>query len=1139
MAIQIGIVKALIGTVTATSADGSTRDLQVGDSVYADELVSTGSGGAVELEFADGSVMDLGRDSQALLDNSVFNPEALAETAATAVSDADAIQAAILAGADPTQVTEATAAGAGTQADGNEGHQPVVIDYLAPQVTPTSGFDTTGISVAFPEIIEELQAPGQEPVVSVSVRPEPPTETGGNDGVIVSGNAASLIEGTGDISSTTRVVNFVLQLNDAFSQDVKVSYVIKPGTATANVDYFDGPLQGTVTIPAGQTNILIPIYIAQDNIFEPNETFSIVLTGATNATINPSASTVIVTIIDDDVPVFTLTGDAEVNEGAAASYAITLTGASLQAGQSVTFTIGTGLQVDTATEGVDYDSKDGTLTVSAPAGGWAIGAQVATFTVQTTDDTDYEVNETYSVQLANSTIGLASGTVVTTIIDNDQPTVSVAVNPVNVAEDGATNLVYTFTLSNTSAFDTVVNYTLSGTATNGTDYTGSTVTGSVTILAGQLSNTITIDPTPDTVFEGNETVIATIDSASSNSVALTSTGGPAIGTITNDDVLLVATPDNDVTVYESALDLKQDGSDLAPGTVTGTNSTSTGETDSINTLVGSVSGGAGGYVYSLVGSSIGSYGVIQLNSNGTYTYTLTTPVTTSPSANNGANVEVKESFTYLVTDAAGQTATSTITVNIVDDVPIANVTNGISLNSTATTLFGNLAVFGADAIGSNISWTGTPPSGLTSNGVTVTYSIVGNTVTASAGSTTVFTLIGNADGSYKYTQSALIDLSVLTSDLQASGQAGGPQLAYYMFTNGTFSSVENANDWSVKITGSDKINPSTQGMGVGNNIFSTGESMRFEFDNEGLSSVGTGVPNLAYIAKIGVADMAGSESLTYTAYFTNGNSGPVTVTASSLVNGFFSIVSPAGQYLDYVVLTPGSNTDVRITSVTTFNIDDTQTKSLNFGFTATDGDGDAVSGSLSIVAQNSHTLTGTSGNDALGGGTGSDTLIGGGGNDILSGGDGSDILFGGGGSDVYIGGAGQDTLYLGIDMGGSKSTVDGQTDTVIFKLSDLSSGPDTIYGFDTSAPALYGTGPGGDVLNISDLLAGSGVTDLNNAVTNGYVSFTQEIGGTGTTINVDVSGGGDSYQAVAILADVAFSTPNLQTLLLDNIQVTP
>ena len=61
---------------------------------------------------------------------------------------------------------------------------------------------------------------------------------------------------------------------------------------------------------------------------------------------------------------------------------------------------------------------------------------------------------------------------------------SVAVAPASVAEDGTTNLVYTFTLSNPSAFATTVNYTLSGTAANGTDYTGSAVTGSVTIPAG-------------------------------------------------------------------------------------------------------------------------------------------------------------------------------------------------------------------------------------------------------------------------------------------------------------------------------------------------------------------------------------------------------------------------------------------------------------------------------------------------------------------------------------------------------------------------------------------------------------------------------------------------------------------------------
>ena len=127
----------------------------------------------------------------------------------------------------------------------------------------------------------------------------------------------------------------------------------------------------------------------------------------------------------------------------------------------------------------------------------------------------------------------------TTIIDNDQPTVSVSVDPASVAEDGTPNLVYTFTLSNPSAFATTVNYTLSGTATNGTDYTGSAVTGSVVIPAGSLSASITIDPSVDTTFEANETVIATINSATSNAVALTATTATATGTITNDDAVPV------------------------------------------------------------------------------------------------------------------------------------------------------------------------------------------------------------------------------------------------------------------------------------------------------------------------------------------------------------------------------------------------------------------------------------------------------------------------------------------------------------------------------------------------------------------------------------------------------------------------
>ncbi|MGY4815818.1 retention module-containing protein [Pseudomonas chlororaphis subsp. piscium] len=132
---------------------------------------------------------------------------------------------------------------------------------------------------------------------------------------------------------------------------------------------------------------------------------------------------------------------------------------------------------------------------------------------------------------------------------------------------------------------------------------------------------------------------------------------------------LTAVTDQDVTVFEKALDLSKDGQDLAAGTVIGSDPGNTGET-STGTLVGSVTGGSGTITYTLVGSATGTYGQILLNPDGTYRYTLTSAPKTSPTANDGPNV-LSESFTYKATDAVGNTTTSTIQIDIVDDVPKA------------------------------------------------------------------------------------------------------------------------------------------------------------------------------------------------------------------------------------------------------------------------------------------------------------------------------------------------------------------------------------------------------------------------------------------------------------------------------------
>ncbi|MFJ3470410.1 retention module-containing protein [Pseudomonas sp. NPDC090201] len=135
----------------------------------------------------------------------------------------------------------------------------------------------------------------------------------------------------------------------------------------------------------------------------------------------------------------------------------------------------------------------------------------------------------------------------------------------------------------------------------------------------------------------------------------------------------VACDDHDVTVKESALDTHKDGKDLAPGNVTGSHPGSTAETGT-GTVADSVHGGNGALTYSLGGAQNGTaqgqYGVLHLNADGSYTYTLTSAPKTTPPANDGPNI-THDTFTYTVTDSQGHSSSAQIVVNIVDDQPKA------------------------------------------------------------------------------------------------------------------------------------------------------------------------------------------------------------------------------------------------------------------------------------------------------------------------------------------------------------------------------------------------------------------------------------------------------------------------------------
>lgn len=80
-----------------------------------------------------------------------------------------------------------------------------------------------------------------------------------------------------------------------------------------------------------------------------------------------------------------------------------------------------------------------------------------------------------------------------------------------MAIEGCSDAIVRFNLQSPATSPYIINYTIGGTATNGTDYT--TLPASVTIPTGQSSVSITIDPLFDGVAEGNESVTLTVQTS--------------------------------------------------------------------------------------------------------------------------------------------------------------------------------------------------------------------------------------------------------------------------------------------------------------------------------------------------------------------------------------------------------------------------------------------------------------------------------------------------------------------------------------------------------------------------------------------------------------------------------------------------
>ncbi|MFM6538619.1 MAG: Calx-beta domain-containing protein, partial [Microcystis panniformis] len=145
-----------------------------------------------------------------------------------------------------------------------------------------------------------------------------------------------------------------------------------------------------------------------------------------------------------------------------------------------------------------------------------------------------------SNQLSSGVVAFADPFNDDRLVPDTTPNITLAVNPTSISEDGATNLVYTFTRTADNSNPLTVNYIIGGTATLGADYTGISTIGTtktVTFAANSSIATVTIDPTADTTVESDETIALTLVSGTDYIIGTTNA---VTGTITNDDGITLA-----------------------------------------------------------------------------------------------------------------------------------------------------------------------------------------------------------------------------------------------------------------------------------------------------------------------------------------------------------------------------------------------------------------------------------------------------------------------------------------------------------------------------------------------------------------------------------------------------------------------
>ena len=201
------------------------------------------------------------------------------------------------------------------------------------------------------------------------------------------------------------MATFVVTLGPGATGQVTVDYQTQDGTATEDSDYMGET--GTLIFAPGELTQRVEVQTIDDTDQEQAETFTVLLSGESGATLTDDIATG--TILDDDDvrPPLTI-ADAAATEGEMATFTVTL-----GPGATGQVTVYYQTQDGTATEGSDYMGETGTL-IFAP------GELTQRVEVQTNQDDLQEGTETFTVRLSDVTgARLARASGIGSIADDD------------------------------------------------------------------------------------------------------------------------------------------------------------------------------------------------------------------------------------------------------------------------------------------------------------------------------------------------------------------------------------------------------------------------------------------------------------------------------------------------------------------------------------------------------------------------------------------------------------------------------------------------------------------------------------------------------------------------------------------------